>query len=60
MPHPKGRVSPAEDIRFMEEELVLSDLAMVAARIEKLDKDLKKKKDVEGEKEKELMERQHR
>ena len=57
MPHPKGRVSPAEDIRFMEEELVLSDLAMVAARIEKLDKDLKKKKDVEGEKEKELLER---
>jgi ribosome-binding ATPase len=57
LPHPKGRVSPAEDIRFMEEELVLSDLAMVAARLEKLDKDLKKKKDAEGEKEKELLEK---
>ncbi len=26
VPHPKGRVDPAGDIRFMEEELVLADL----------------------------------
>ena len=41
----------------MEEELVLADLAMVNARIEKLEKDLKKMKDPEGEKERELLER---
>jgi len=55
--HPKGKISPADDIRVMEEELVLSDLVMVNARIEKLEKDLKKMKDPDGEKEKEVLER---
>lgn len=57
VPHPKGKISPADDIRVMEEELVLSDLVMVNARIEKLEKDLKKMKDPDGEKEKEVLER---
>jgi GTP-binding protein YchF len=57
IPHPKGKIGPAYDIRFMEEELVLSDLVMVNARIEKLEKDLKKMKSPDGEKEKEVLER---
>jgi GTP-binding protein YchF len=52
---PRGRVDPGEDIRFMEEELVLADLVAVDARLEKLEKDLKKMKDPEGEKERELL-----
>ena len=57
VPHPKGKIGPAYDIRVMEEELVLSDLVMVNARIEKLEKDLKKMKNPDGEKEKEVLER---
>jgi GTP-binding protein YchF len=54
---PRGRVDPAEDIRFMEEELVLADLVAVDARLEKLEKDLKKMKDPEGERERELLDK---
>jgi ribosome-binding ATPase YchF (GTP1/OBG family) len=46
-----------EDIRFMEEELILADLLMVETRQEKLAKELLKKKDPEAEKEKILLER---
>jgi hypothetical protein len=53
--HPKGKISPRDDIPFMEEELILTDLISVTARLEKLEKDLKKAKDPEGEKEKELL-----
>jgi GTP-binding protein YchF len=48
-------VNPAEDIRAMEDEILLADLASVEARLEKLDKDLKKVKDAEGEKERDLL-----
>jgi GTP-binding protein YchF len=57
IPHPKGRVDPAEDIRFMEEELVLADLLAADGRLERLAKDLKKMKDPEGDKEREVLER---
>jgi len=53
------KVNPKEDIFFMEEELILADLVMVEARLEKLEKDLKKAKDAEGEKEKDLLRRLH-
>jgi len=56
-PHPKGKVNPAGDIRFMEEELVLADLAMAHARFERLDKDLKKMRDPEAEKERDFLAR---
>jgi GTP-binding protein YchF len=52
---PRGKISPREDILFMEEELVLTDLISVTARLEKLEKDLKKARDPEGEKEKDLL-----
>jgi GTP-binding protein YchF len=55
LPHPKGKISPADDIRFMEEELVLADLAAAQARLERLEKDLKKMKDPEAEKERGLL-----
>jgi GTP-binding protein YchF len=59
IPHPKGRIDPAEDIRVMEEELVIADLVLVENRRERLDKDLKKAKDPEGEREKDLIDRLH-
>lgn len=55
IPHPKGKISPRDDISFMEEELILTDLMSVTARLEKLEKDLKKVRDPEAEKEKELL-----
>jgi GTP-binding protein YchF len=55
IPHPKGIIRPQDDIHYMEEELMLTDLVSAAARLEKLDKDLKKAKDPEGEKERALL-----
>ncbi len=55
IPHPKGRISVREDLAFMEEELVLADLVSVTSRLDKLEKDLRKSKDPEGEKEKEIL-----
>lgn len=55
VPHPRGKINPADDIKSMTEELVLSDLVMVTGRLERLDKDLKKVKDAEAQKEKELL-----
>ncbi len=55
IPHPRGRISAREDLAFMEEELVLTDLVSVTSRLDKLDRDLRKSKDSEGEKEKELL-----
>lgn len=55
VPHPKGRISPREDIEMMDEELLLADLITVETRLEKLEKDLKKAKDPDGLKEKEIL-----
>jgi len=55
IPHLKGRIAPAEDIRLMEEELVLADLVAADGRLDRLGKDLKKMKDPEGEREQELL-----
>ncbi|MGB8960123.1 MAG: DUF933 domain-containing protein [Candidatus Aminicenantales bacterium] len=55
IPHARGRVDPAADIRSMEEELLLADLVLADARLERLEKDLKKMKDPEGEKERDLL-----
>jgi GTP-binding protein YchF len=55
IPHARGRIDPAGDIRFMEEELVLADLVLADGRLERLEKDLKKMKDPEGEKERDLL-----
>ncbi len=55
IPHPKGRISPQDDLAFMEEELILADLVSVSTRLDKLEKDLRKTRNPEGEKEKELL-----
>jgi ribosome-binding ATPase YchF (GTP1/OBG family) len=55
IPPARGRVDPAADIRSMEEELVLADLVLADGRLERLEKDLKKMKDAEGEKEREVL-----
>jgi GTP-binding protein YchF len=57
VPPARGRVDPVADIRGMEEELVLADLVLVDGRLERLEKDLKKMKDPEGEKEREILSR---
>lgn len=57
IPHPKGEVSPKDDILSMEEELVLADLISVESRLEKLEKELQRAKKPEGEKEKEPLEK---
>ncbi|NIM89929.1 MAG: redox-regulated ATPase YchF [Candidatus Aminicenantes bacterium] len=55
IPHPKGKISPEDDIRSMEEELILADLILVETRLDKLEKELTGKKSPEGEKERELL-----
>jgi len=55
IPHARGRVDPAADIQGMEEELILADLLLADARLERLEKDLKKMKDPEAEKERDLL-----
>jgi hypothetical protein len=55
IPHPRGIIRPQDDIHYMEDELILTDLIQVTARLEKLEKDLLKAKDPEGEKEKVLL-----
>ncbi len=55
IPHPKDRVDPAGDIRIMEEEMVLTDLVLVEARAERVEKDLGKMKSPDLEKEREVL-----
>jgi GTP-binding protein YchF len=55
IPHPKGKISPEDDIRSMEEELILADLILVETRLDKLEKELTRKKSSEGEKERGLL-----
>jgi GTP-binding protein YchF len=54
LPSPKP-ISPRDDIRSMEDEALLADLASVEGRLERLDKDLAKAKSAEGEKERDLL-----
>ena len=59
IPHPKGKISPGDDILSMEEELILADLISIESRLKKLEKELKRTKNPEGEKEKELLDQLH-
>ncbi len=45
VPHPMGEINPARDINFLESEFLLSDLAFLETRLERLNKEYKKKKD---------------
>ncbi|UCE40481.1 MAG: redox-regulated ATPase YchF [Candidatus Aminicenantes bacterium] len=57
IPSLKGKIDPREDILSMEDELILADLVSAESRIEKLEKELKREKNPQGEKEKDLLER---
>jgi GTP-binding protein YchF len=45
VPHPMNNVNPERDIEFLETEFLLSDLAFLENRIEKLKRDIQKTKD---------------
>jgi GTP-binding protein YchF len=53
--HVSGSVDAVRDIDFMDMELMLSDLIFTEKRLEKIDKDLKRKEEKEEEKEKALL-----
>jgi GTP-binding protein YchF len=57
VPHEAGSVDPIRDFEDVEMELILSDLVVVEKRMERLQKDLKKGKNVEFEKELDLLQR---
>jgi hypothetical protein len=45
VPHPPGTLDPKRDIESVELELMLNDLEQITRRIDRIEKDLKKKKD---------------
>ncbi len=59
IPHARDAINPEEDIRSVEEEILLTDLIAVESRINGLEKELKKSKSPEGEKDMELLRQLH-
>ena len=57
VPHPEGTVDPARDLELLETEMLLSDLSVVTNRLERVAKDIAKKKTPELELEKVLLDR---
>ena len=53
--HAAGGIDPARDAQAMEDELILADLGLVERCLERLEKDLKKTKIVDGEAERDLL-----
>jgi hypothetical protein len=54
VPHPEGSVDPQRDWRIIEDEFMLSDMAILDNRIQRLSKDVKKVKDARGQAELEV------
>lgn len=57
LPHPEGSIDPRRDVEVFELEMILSDLAIVEKRLERLSKDLKKAKSADLELENSVLER---
>ena len=57
MPHPAGSLDAVRDIESVEIELMLNDLEQASKRLERVEKDLKKKRDPQAEAEKSVLER---
>jgi len=57
VPHEKGSVDPLRDLRDVEAELILSDLAVVEKRLERVEKDRKKIKSPDLDHESEMLSR---
>ncbi len=58
-PHPAGSIDIQRDITTVESEFLLSDLSIVENRITRLEKQIKKAQDDQGQKELELLKRCH-
>ncbi|MGE5365079.1 MAG: redox-regulated ATPase YchF [Bacteroidota bacterium] len=57
VPHPEGSIDPVRDIQFLETEFLLSDMALLETRLEKLRKDVQKSKNEAQKKELPLIEK---
>lgn len=57
VPHPSGAIDAMRDIESVEIELMLNDLEQATKRLERVEKDLKKKRDPQAEMEKNVLER---
>jgi GTP-binding protein YchF len=57
VPHEAGSIDPVRDATNLELELILSDHEQIAKRLEKLEKELKKKRDPQQELEKVVLEK---
>lgn len=57
VPHAAGSIHPLRDATNLELELMLTDLDQIARRLERIDKDLKKKRDPALEHERAVLER---
>jgi GTP-binding protein YchF len=55
VPAPHDTVDPARDVQTMEDELILADLGIAERRLERLAKDLKKGKNAELERERDVL-----
>lgn len=55
VPAPHETIDPARDIQAVEDELILADLGIAERRLERLAKDLKKGKNVELERERDVL-----
>jgi GTP-binding protein YchF len=59
VPHPDGSIDPARDIASFETEFILSDLAVLETRIERIQKQLQKSGDLQGKRELPILEKCH-
>lgn len=59
VPHPEGDLGAARDIELVETELLLADLAVADSRLERLARDLARRKAPELEAERDALERCH-
>ena len=57
VPHPEESLDPARDLELMETELLLNDLSVAGNRLERLGRDLAKRRTAELEAEKDALER---
>jgi ribosome-binding ATPase len=55
VPAPHETIDPARDVQAMEDELILADLGIAERRLERLAKDLKKGKNAEFERERDVL-----
>src|SRR5712692_9474498 len=53
--HPSGSIDPARDGQTMEDELLLADLGVAERRLERLEKDLKRQRNADLERERDVI-----